>query len=444
MAAPTISRTLLQLRQRISRRIGDLEDGTASGGTTTTMTETGDPSSKPAGYYAGAEVSIITGTGSVQSRIATASTTTGGTVTITVPTWTAPDSASTYEIHKLAGRGFYKADYDGAINSAIDALADVYFTDTDSVPFGVERVGTPADTYGVPRHEYPMPTGFNYLYAIDYLDSAPSVSSPMSYFDTYRNMGDVAARTRLWQGFQVDQAGWYEWFSLALNLVGTITDNLILDVMTDSSGVPSGTTVTDGTSDTLTGSTLDERLKYVVFRFNPPIYLAANTQYHMVLRRSAAVSSANYFRWAEDTGNTYGDGTAGTGDGSNVYTAVSGSDFSFAIFPASTKWVELPPSGWGYRRVGGDFILLKVLPYDGTPIRLRGLAAIAEVSVETTAIPVRADWVEAYALAELLSGHAGKTLSDNYAQAARIWSENVLHRPRPYRILPPNSIKIYA
>jgi len=447
LAAPSIASARPALRVRIADRLDDNINGTASGGTATTMTDTGDIARLPTspGSLVGSELSIITGTGSVESAHVTAhSKTADGVVTLTVPTWTAPDGTSTYEVHNLGARGFTKSQYDASINAAIDSMVDRYFTDTDSIPWGVEVAGSSAgENQGFTRHEYPMPTGYNYLWGVDYLGVTAATRNSFSLSDTYRAMGDATARTRLWQGFQVSQTGFYEYFALALNEVGTTTGTISIQVQTNSSGIPSGTQVTDSPSATITGSTLDGRTRYVVFRFDPPIFLTGATQYHIVLLRSNAVDSVNYYRWAEDDDNSYSSGTAGTYDGT-TYTAVSGSDFCFAVFAASSLWIPYSRRHWEYRQVGADFIRLGLLPPDGTPIRLRGGSAIAEVSDETTNIPIDVHYVEAFAINYLLSGRVGKSSPDDYRAGALIWAQNYLARPRPTRSLPPNSVHVYV
>ena len=415
-----------------------------TGGSTTTATMTGDLARYPVTpqYLLGAELTHYTSATATQSRHITTHAVAAGTVTLTVQTWTLPVNGDAWEIHELGGRGFRKAQYDDAINTAIDSIADGYFTDTFSVYFGMERGGT-NQIAGQPRHEYPVPASLNYLYDVSFLDVPSAAANPLGNIDTNRALADATARTRLWQGFQVQETGFYEWFCLALREVGTVANNLILDIMTNSSGVPSGTTVTDGTSDTITGTTVDPRYRYIPFRFDPPIFLDSGTQYHMVLRSSGAVDGSNYWQWAEDDDNSYGDGTAGTYDAA-TYTAVSGSDFCFAIFPSSSRWIHiLPKRGWSYRRIGDDVLYIPGHYTEGTPIRIAGSTAIAEVSTETASVPIRPEYVEAYAIQYLLSTQpiGGK---DSYFQAARHWADQILRSPKPVRNLPSNAIRVYS
>lgn len=444
MPLPIIAPTWTNVRREIASRLDDNISGLAAGGSTTTLTDTGDLDSYPAGSLKGAEVSVVGGTGAVQSRHVTDHTKTGGTVTLTVPTWTASSTDSLYEIHQLNGRGFTKEQYDNAMNQAIYAISTSYWTDINSVAFGIERFGGREDAMGFPRFEYPMPSGYLYIYGVDYLAIPPQTYNPFGYADTFRALGDATARTRLFQGFKINVSGWYEWVSVAIGKVGSPTDNLTVDIQTDSAGVPSDTAITNGVSDTVVGSTLDERTRYVPFRFDPPVFLTADTQYHLVFKRSAAVDASNYYRLAEDTDGTYTDGTAGT-YAPSTYTAVSGSDFCFAVFAASTRW--RPLKGWSYRRIGSDIIHLPNLPPDGTPIRIRGGAPLSAFSstsaTEATAITIPPEYMIAYAVYQLTSARAGRSLPDNYNQMAQ-WATRILDKPRPRRALPPNTVQVWA
>ena len=447
MAAPTISATLQTLRRRIASRIGDNIVGTASGGSSVTLTDTGDIARFPTDpqYLKGAELTVINTTNTVTSRHITNHAVSSGTVTLTTPTLDfTPASGHSYEIHNIGGRGFDKSDYDNSINAAIDNIADGYFTDTYSVAFGMQSGGLD----GFRRHEYPMPSGYNYIYGVDYLGESASVSNLLtsSYDGTLRAMGDATARTRIWQGFKVLSTGIYGYIALLLEKVGSPTDNISLDIMTDSSGIPSGTNVSKGDSDVIVASTLDAERRWVIFRFDPPVFLVQSTQYHMVLKRSGAVDASNYINWYEDTDAGYGDGTAGTyTSNGSVYTAVSTSDFIFSIFRESSLWIPMTPKlGWRYVRVGTDKIFLGELHGEAIPIRIRGLAAIAEVSAETDTVPIRPEYVEAFAISQLLSGNAGKLLANNTMQQAQTWAQQIMMRPKPMRGLPNNAVRIYA
>jgi hypothetical protein len=452
---PIITPSWKDARRQIARKLGDNIDGTASGGTVTTLTDTGDIARYPTSpqFLLGTELTFFDADGfGVYTQHVTTHAQAGGTVTLTFPTApVAPVSGDEYEIHKISGRGFSRYQYDDAMNQAIYSLSDQYWTDADAIPFGIER-GIGVDNHqGVTRYEYPMPSGFLYLAGIDYLGINASTLYPYANADTYRALGDATARTRLTQGFKVNQSGWYEYLSVAMNKVGSPTDNLTAAIHTDSSGIASGTVITDGTSDTVLGSGLDERTRYVVFRFNPPIYLTGGTQYHFVLARSTSVNASNYYRLAEDSSGSYSDGTAGTYNAS-IYAAVSASDFCFALFTASTRWLPLRHKvDWEYRRVGSDTLYIQRLPNEGAPVRLRGGAALSAASIgssattvtEATAITIPPEYMISFAIKHLLGDRVGRSLSDNYGQALQA-AMSVIDKPKPRRALPPNVVMVHA
>jgi hypothetical protein len=429
-----------KMRQQIARRLGDDISGTASGGSTTTLTATGDISRLPTSPSAltGAEISTIQGTNAGQARHITGHSVLAGTVTLTVPTWSAPDSTTTYEIHRLNGRGFTKAQYDDAIWSAIDDLEDDWANDYSAVPMAFE---VRAVLQGETRTVYPMPSGFNRVYGVDFLGIAPHTGCSSAFRTTYRALGDASARTKLWQSFQVQQTGWYEWFSLHLAKVGSPTDNLSLTIMTTSGGLPSAA-VTDGTCAVIDGSTLNENSRYLPFQATNKVFLTKDTTYALVLSRSGATDGNNYYRWSEDDQSQGSDhytlGSAGTYNGS-AYSAVTGSDFCFQVFRAHDEWKALRQKvGWQYKRVDGGAIYIPYVSYDGVPIRIRGLAPVERTSAETDTIPIPTDYCEAFAIRHLMSGYVGRALPDNYAQAAAFADNILTKRRRPVRALPPN------
>ena len=439
---PTISSTKKALRQRVAQAIDpDFVTATATGGSATTLTTTNpviiNQPTTPS-FYLGAELSTVGGTGTGQTRRINTFAVAAGVATFTVDSWTAVDSTTEFEIH----RRFRKAQYDYAIDAAIDAMADSIFTDTQNISLAIERGTGTTGIAGAWRHEYPMPSGFNHLWGVDYLAKPPLATNGIGTMDTWRALGDATARTRLWQGFKVFQDTLLGYVAVYLSKVASPTDNLSIDIMANSAGIPSGTLVTDGGSATVDGSTIPTRPRLQVFTWNPPPILARDTQYHLVLKRSGAVSATNYWRLGEDDDNSYSDGTAGTYD-ATTYTAVSGSDFIFSVSADHHFWVELAPANWEYRPLTTDQLYIARLPYEGTPLRLRGGAAIARPTAETTTLDVRPEWVEAFVIAYLKAGQAGDASPDNLMAGSQLWMQRMGLLPLPHRRLPANSIRIF-
>lgn len=445
MSTPTTSITLQNLRKQIARKFRDDLSGTASGGSTTTITMTGDIGHIPTNpsRLIGAEVSVISGTGAGQSRHITGHSYAAPTATLTVPTWTAPDATSTYEIHQLNGRGFSKAQYDDAINAAVESMVDRYETDYSDIPFGMELGSVVSE--GIDRHEYPIPSNFKYLFDVQYLGVAPHEGTPAAMMDQYRSLGDATARTALWQTFQVHRTGNFGYVSVYLNKVGSPSGDLTLRVQTTSGGVPTGTTVTDGTV-TVTGSTLDTKSRYVVFQFSPPVFLQSDTTYALVIT-SSTIDSNNYYRWGEDTDSGYIFGNAGTYNGV-AYSALT-SDFCFRIFSAVDTWITLRQKvGWDYIPLGSavatgaNTLYLPALAYDGTPVRLIGRAAISRPSAETSSLAIPVEYAEAYAIRHLIENNVGRALPDDYKSLFAAANGILATANHRRRLLPPNAVRL--
>lgn len=93
--------------------------------------------------------------------------------------------------------------------------------------------------------------------------------------------------------------------------------NMSIEIQTDNAGVPSGTPVTNGTSNTIatSGMTVDQA-RYFTFTFATPPVLAANTVYHVVFKTSA--TNANQITIpAMSNANKYGNFSGASYNGSS-------------------------------------------------------------------------------------------------------------------------------
>lgn len=440
---PTIAETLMPLRQRIALAAQDGLTGTCqSPFATTTAVVAGHIGTLPAGSLIGAEISTWVGTTNVASATVTGHTVASGVATLTYqPAGTLPTASCNIEVHRLNGRGWTRQEYLNAINAAIDACADLYWTDTETVAWATEQ-GTPV---GGQRRDYPLPSGYNFIHGVDLLNTTPATSNPTGNLDAFRNLGALAAGARLSNGFQVSETGLYRYLLVYLNKVGSPTDNLTCVIETNGSGLPSGSIVTNGTSGNVTGASVHTRPRYVVFTFDPPVLLSADTQYHFSLRRSGAVSAVNYFQAGEDTGNHYSYGQLGTyNSDTTTWTAVSGSDLIFSVLSDTLDWSPLAPDFWKYVSLSADDLHLRYLGAEGVPYRIRGGAAIARVSAETDSIPLRAEWVEAAALAYLHRGKTGKLSTDNHQAGTGNWLQAMGIAPHPRRRIPAHAVQVWT
>ncbi|KKN09679.1 hypothetical protein LCGC14_1044100, partial [marine sediment metagenome] len=133
-----------------------------------------------------------------------------------------------------------------------------------------------------------------------------------------------AANTRISQGFKCKTSGTVTKVRLWLKKVETpaATDTVTLEIQSDSSGVPSGTEVTNGVataidiSDVITSS-----YAWVTFTFSTNPTLVAGTQYHLMLEGAFTISTTNYIHWGVDNYDViYPDGTMSVYDGTTWMT----------------------------------------------------------------------------------------------------------------------------
>ena len=123
-------------------------------------------------------------------------------------------------------------------------------------------------------------------------------------YQTYNySLRDVSTYTQISQGFKPNTSSTVTKIRLWLKKTGTPagTDTLTLVIQTNSSGVPSGSAVTNGTSNTVDISdTLTTSYAWVEFTFTTNPSLTAGTQYHLVLQGAFTISTSNYVQWGAD------------------------------------------------------------------------------------------------------------------------------------------------
>jgi len=158
---------------------------------------------------------------------------------------------------------------------------------------------------------------------------------PPGYQTLDHSLRDTASNTQISQGFKCNTSGPVTKIRLWLKNTGTPagTDTITLTIQTNSSGLPSGSAVTNGTatavdiSDTLTTS-----YAWVTFTFATNPSLTAGTQYHLVLSGAFTISSSNYILWGADNYDIiYPDGTMSVYDGTTWTTEIHDACFEVYI-----------------------------------------------------------------------------------------------------------------
>lgn len=178
-------------------------------------------------------------------------------------------------------------------------------------------------------------------------------SYPPNYQTEDHKLRDTSTNTEVSQGFKPNTSSTVTKVRLWLKKTGTPggTDTITLEIHTDSSGVPSGTPVSNGTSAAVDISdTLTTDYAWVEFTFSTNPSLTSGTQYHLVIVGAFTINSSNYISWgADDYDVIYQDGSMATNDGTTwvthnhdaifeVYiTGGSKGDDGIAMFDFSSK-----------------------------------------------------------------------------------------------------------
>lgn len=457
---PTQSVTADAAVQNLARSLDDIlptgGTATATSGSTTTLTIGGEIGSRVAGSLIGSTIYTVSGTGIGQTLRVTAHTVSSGVATLTFPTATALGADTVFYLTNLSGRGRSRQQYLDAINNAIDSANARTFTDISSITCALEEGNGSTTPAGMQRYEYPPPSGFLYLWGVDALRERPLETNNTGFLNTQRSFGDVTARTRVSQGFQLTQQALVEFVAVYMGKVGAPTDNVWVTLETNGASIPSGTLLTNGTSQVVAGTTLQTRMRLVVFQFSPPVLVPASTQYHFALQRTGdTADAASYYVVGEDNANQYPNGALSTRN-ATVWSAVSGSDLLFAISPQG-DWAPLARSRWELRQASTDSLMIRwgprYHPYgprsyqtvflcEGTPIQLRGGAPIARVTAATDVVPLEPDYVQTYALWVLKGNRSGAVSSENAQMGAASIGQRLPSIQVPSRPFPSGTVRL--
>lgn len=171
------------------------------------------------------------------------------------------------------------------------------------------------------------------------------------YQTTDYALRDTVARTQISQGFKPNTSSTVTKVRLWLKKTSTPTGNINIAIQTNNSGVPSGTAVTNGTSENLDISTLTTTYQWYTFTFFTNPSLTVGTQYHIVLQGSNTINGTAYAQWGVDNYDVvYPDGSISVYDASTwiadtIYDAIfevyitggtKGND-GFALYDFSSK-----------------------------------------------------------------------------------------------------------
>lgn len=132
---------------------------------------------------------------------------------------------------------------------------------------------------------------------------APAVGATYTTVGTTTNKLRAAATTTNKLAAKFTQSGTksIKYVDLWLKKAGTITSGKVvtLDVMTDSSAVPSGTSI--GTSTSVATDDITTSYSWIRFTFPTAVNVTDATVYHMVLSGDYTASTSNYIDWDSNT-----------------------------------------------------------------------------------------------------------------------------------------------
>lgn len=157
--------------------------------------------------------------------------------------------------------------------------------------------------------------------------------------DTDKALTSSGADEQLAQGFKVSATYTINSVYLWMKRIGTSPGELTLTIQTNAAGLPSGSSVTGGTSSTKAINGLETTYDWVRFAFPGSPSLVSATQYHLVL------SSANYTYsaavteviWGTDeSAPAYADGVLETFDGATWTAHSPAADGVFRVNPNVT------------------------------------------------------------------------------------------------------------
>ncbi len=155
---------------------------------------------------------------------------------------------------------------------------------------------------------------------------------------TLANIGNASSSTQVAQSFtpsssvSIAQAGVY------CAKIGSPTDNIVAEIRSDSSGVPSSTVL--ATSDSVASADISGNA-YVHFTFSSPASLSASTKYWLVLKRSGSVDASNYVVVGMHSGNKYASHGVSTYNGSSWSAEHANNDVRFGLLATTQSLYQI-------------------------------------------------------------------------------------------------------
>jgi hypothetical protein len=157
--------------------------------------------------------------------------------------------------------------------------------------------------------------------------------------DGLQAYGDAAATTKLAQSFQLGSSVAWTAGSVKVRVKkeGSPTDNLTVELCSDSSGVP-GTVLA---SATLAGASVPENLNWQELTLSAKVSLALSTTYWLVVRRSGATDGTNYYKADANEALGYSRGALKIWNGSAWVARGTDADLLFVILGTTETTTQI-------------------------------------------------------------------------------------------------------
>ena len=451
---PVISRTRLQCRQAVAMHLNDLLTGTATAGASATIDLALSHRGGGDDFYNGWEITITSGAREGDTRLITDYADASGRATVAA--WTStPGATSVYELHRVGNGWPSYADYNAAIDEAIQQIALSALVDAEDHTICLEK--------GKHFYDVPSLSAGNWAYISELWADNETLGGDRHFsyeYDSDQNLRQSANDERVGQGFQIsaDRGQDGEWFDgvyIMMRSVGTLDtgreDDLLCEFYTNAANDrPSGTlvhapsgSVAGATSSTVTHAPFSSSYKFIFFEFTTPFFLLHDTTYHWVVRgvNNDTADTNIFHQIAIDTDNQYSYGhlTAAEVDGGTPTWAdinSAGSDAIFRLRPYHPRSYKLLQNSWDIERRSTRQIVLNA-PQDGQILRVVGQRTTTVPTTDTTSLDVDASrlaWIAAGLLAPQVprqSGRGSQVDADYLVRKAELARSELLVVPHP-------------
>jgi len=148
-------------------------------------------------------------------------------------------------------------------------------------------------------------------------------------------LGDVSSRTQLAQRIDIGEGGEIVFFQTNVAILGSPTDNLLIDIRTDNAGEPSGTSVLSSPVVVAGGSLVTSCLPYDLV-LSQTTNLDPATSYWVVFYRSTGVDGSNHYV-------VCGDNSSASGLASAAYNGASWTSFGGNTFRVELDTIPATP-----------------------------------------------------------------------------------------------------